>query len=335
MFRLGEALHGGPATPNDVERLQEKLLFDRMPVKDRLVRFFVLIFLSTVIAAYGVVADSTATVIGAMIVAPMMTPITAISLSVITGDSRNMIRSFLIVVGGTALVIVMSLLLAGALPGSIQVLENSQVTSRVSPRLIDLVIALAAGAAGSFATSREDVSDALPGVAIAVSLVPPLAVVGITLSARAYRQAWGAMLLFLTNFLAIVAAGLIVFAIMGYGGAALGEKNHRARKYATVAIIIAILIIAVPLGLSGYNVTHSETVRRKAKNAVDEWIEGTDYDLIKVEVDVSQLDAAIAGDGELPDLDELLSILNDKGVKKKVEVRVVPEKTLKGDSGKI
>ena len=228
MSRFGKLLHGKTATPDDVGLMQNKMLFDRIPVRDRYVRFFVLIGLSTVISAYGVVADSTATVIGAMIVAPLLTPIMAISLSVVTGDGRNIMRSTLVVAAGAATVAGFSILLAAALPGQLSVTGNAQVTSRVTPGIIDLVIALAAGAAGAFATGREDVSDALPGVAIAVSLVPPLSVIGVCISARQMRMALGALLLFFTNFLAIIAAGLIVFAIMGYGSAELGQG--RAHK---------------------------------------------------------------------------------------------------------
>jgi uncharacterized hydrophobic protein (TIGR00271 family) len=333
MGHLGEMLHGGPVTADDVAILQHKLLFDRVPVRDRFVRFFALVFLSAVIASYGVVSDSTAVVIGAMIVAPMMTPIMAISLAVVSGDSKNIVRSFLIAVAGTALVVGSSLLLAGILPGSLSVTGNSQVASRTAPRMIDLVIALAAGAAGAFATSREDVSDALPGVAIAVSLVPPLAVVGVALSARQMGDAWGALLLFLTNFLAIVAAGLIVFAVMGYGGASMGGKKRKARRVAIAAVVIATLLITIPLGMTGYRVTSTENLRRRAQASVDRWLEGTDYQVAKVEADAGSVEVIIAGDDPLPDLDELLADLGERAPGVRVTVDVVPRKRLKGETG--
>ncbi len=325
MSRLGKLLHGKTATPDDVELMQNKMLFDRVPVRDRYVRFFVLIGLSTVISAYGVVADSTATVIGAMIVAPLMTPIMAISLSVVTGDGRNIGRSTLIVAAGAATVAAFSILLAGLLPGNLTVVGNTQVTSRVTPGLIDLVIALAAGAAGAFATGREDISDALPGVAIAVSLVPPLSVIGVCISARQMRMALGALLLFLTNFLAIVAAGLIVFAIMGYGGAALGKETRKARRVATLAIVIATLVIMVPLGISGYNVYQTEGLQRTGRSAVSEWLEGTDYEVVSLKADGKEIDVVIAGDGALPESSELLSDLKEKAGKVTVDLQVIPE----------
>lgn len=96
MARISHVLHGGEVTAGDVELMQEKLLFDRHPKRDRYVRFFVMLLLSAVIATYGVVSDSVASVIGAMIVAPLMTPIMAVSLSVVSGDHRNIVRSLLI-----------------------------------------------------------------------------------------------------------------------------------------------------------------------------------------------------------------------------------------------
>lgn len=325
MSRFGKLLHGKMATPDDVALMQKKLLFDRVPVRDRYVRFFVLIGLATVISAYGVVADSTATVIGAMIVAPLMTPIMAVSLSVVTGDGRNILRSTLIVAAGAATVAAFSILLAAAMPGQLSVTGNEQVISRVTPGLIDLIIALAAGAAGAFATGREDISDALPGVAIAVSLVPPLSVIGVCISARQGRMALGASLLFLTNFLAIIAAGLIVFAIMGYGSASLGQEGRKSRRVATIAIVIATLLIMVPLGITGYNVYSTEALQRKGKAAVSEWLEGTDYEVMSLKADGKEIDVVIAGDGALPESSELLSDLKEKAGKVTVDLSVIPQ----------
>ena len=99
---------------------------------------------------------------------------------------------------------------------------NSQITGRVTPRLLDLVVALAAGTAGAFAMSRDDVADSLPGVAVSIALVPPLCVVGISLSAGEWDHTWGALLLFLTNLLSILLAGGAIFALLG-----LGKGNDR------------------------------------------------------------------------------------------------------------
>jgi len=197
----------------DLARMRDGLLFDGPERARKLSRFWALLLLAAVIATAGVVTDSTATVIGAMIVAPLMTPILGMVLSTVTVDPRNLGVSFLLVATGACAVIALGWLLGQLTPVPVVAATNSQVAGRVDPTLGDLIAALATGAVGSFALVRDDVSDTLPGVAIAISLVPPLAVVGLTLESGAPKQALGALLLFLTNFGAILLTGLIVMAI--------------------------------------------------------------------------------------------------------------------------
>ncbi len=151
-----------------------------------------LLFLSTVIASYGVIGDLTATVIGAMIIAPLMTPIMATAAGLVMGDMRRAGRSFFVVVCGVAGTIFIGWFIGSFLnTGIISITGNSQIAGRISPNLTDLSVALASGAAGAFAMSRSDVADSLPGVAISIALVPPLAVVGITLSMGEWVASWG------------------------------------------------------------------------------------------------------------------------------------------------
>ena len=178
----------------------------------RLSRYWLLLPLAAVIASAGVVSDSTATVIGAMIVAPLMTPILGIVLAVVLADAANLRRCVLLVVVGAAAVVGIGWLLGWFVPYPVVAATNGQVAARVTPRIIDLVAALATGAVGSVALARSDISDTLPGVAIAISLVPPLAVVGLTLESGAPRQSLAAFLLFTTNVAAILASGIVVMA---------------------------------------------------------------------------------------------------------------------------
>ena len=165
----------------DLARMRDSLFFDGPKASQKLSRFWILLALASIIATAGVIGDSTATVIGAMIVAPLMTPILGTVLAIVTADAKNLGRSLALVVTGAALAIFIGWLLGQIAPVDVVADTNSQVAARVHPRMIDLVAALATGAVGAFALSRSDVSDTLPGVAIAISLVPPLAVVGLTL----------------------------------------------------------------------------------------------------------------------------------------------------------
>jgi uncharacterized hydrophobic protein (TIGR00271 family) len=162
-------IHDNRFAPQDVLPFENKLFHEGARWRTYLERFTVLLFLATVIATVGVLADSTATVIGAMIVAPLMTPIMATAAALIMGNMHRAINSLLLVAAGVT--------------GVISFTQNTQILGRISPRLIDLIAALASGAAGAFCLSRDDIADSLPGVAISISLVPPLCVVGIALSA--------------------------------------------------------------------------------------------------------------------------------------------------------
>ena len=132
------------------------------------------------------------------------------------------------------------------MPFPVVAATNSQVASRVTPEFVDLVAALATGAVGSVALARSDISDTLPGVAIAISLVPPLAVVGLTLESGAPRQSLGAFLLFTTNVVAILASGTVVMALYrAYRrpDQATAPAFHRAGAVAVIAGLLLAVIV--------------------------------------------------------------------------------------------
>lgn len=141
----------------------------------KLSAFWTMLVLAAVIATAGILGDSTATVIGAMIIAPLSTPIMGIALGIVTRE-RN--RAVLFVALGAVIVVLIGYLVALLVPGGTDVAHNSQIAARTSPKLLDLGAAIATGLAGAVALARRDVAAVVPGVAIAISLVPPLAVVG-------------------------------------------------------------------------------------------------------------------------------------------------------------
>jgi uncharacterized hydrophobic protein (TIGR00271 family) len=120
---------------------------------------------------------------GAMIITPLMTPVLGTMLSIVLANRTNLTRSLLLVAGGAVVAIAIGWLVGLLVVDPVVAETNSQVAQRVHPKLIDLVAALATGAVGSVALVRRDISDTLPGVAIAISLVPPLSVVGLTFQA--------------------------------------------------------------------------------------------------------------------------------------------------------
>jgi uncharacterized hydrophobic protein (TIGR00271 family) len=175
----------------DVQRIERTLFFEPPEMRGRLTRFVMLILFASVIATGGLLSDSVASVIGAMIVAPLMTPIMGMVVAVVIGSSSRLGRSALIVLTGIALAIGVGWLMAILMPFGWEPTQSGQVMARTSPKLLDLVVALASGGAGAYALSRVDVADALPGVAIAISLVPPLNTAGILLAGGEWDLARG------------------------------------------------------------------------------------------------------------------------------------------------
>jgi uncharacterized hydrophobic protein (TIGR00271 family) len=275
------------ATGIDLARMREQLLFDGPDAGAKLSRFWTLLALSTVIAAAGIVGDSTATVIGAMIVAPLMTPILGTALAVTIGDARNLARSAALVVGGAALVVALAYAFGRLATIAVTSDTSSQVASRVSPRLVDLVAALATGAVGAFALVREDVSDTLPGVAIAISLVPPLAVVGLTLEAGATSESRGAMLLFLTNVAAILLSGVVVLALYRVPRVAssLSRDDGRSlsRAGALPVIVLFVAVITVVLAGATASTTSARLESASVARVVREWAAVRAWELRTIE----------------------------------------------------
>jgi hypothetical protein len=164
--------------------------------------------------------------------------------------------------------------------------SNGQVQARVHPRLIDLVAALATGTVGAFALVRSDISDALPGVAIAISLVPPLAVVGLLLEVERWADAYGAALLFVTNFAAIVATGtavLLVYRIRDVardGGMVVGRLRG-----STLAVVGAgVLLVAVPLAGGSLSVALDQQLQAKATPVAEAWARDNGWQVATVSV---------------------------------------------------
>jgi uncharacterized hydrophobic protein (TIGR00271 family) len=317
-------------TPEDVPPFEEKLFFEGDKRRINLERFVVLLFLATVIATYGVLGDSTATIIGAMIIAPLMIPIMGTAAGLVMGDMGRAGRSFLRVAGGVAGVIFTAWFIGTFLnPTVVSFTTNSAITGRISPSLTDLAVALASGAAGAFAMSRADVADSLPGVAISISLVPPLCVVGIGLSEGEWSVATGAMLLFLTNFLAILLAGGGVLALLGLSAASTKTLTGTARRKAFITIAIGALLVAIPLAATSIRVAYETTAELQTQRLVQLWLDQTDFRVTKVEADGRNLNVLINGSGDLPALDELGTDLQSTlGPRIKMNMRVVPSETL-------
>ncbi len=201
--------------------------------------FYLLVVLSTIIAAFGLLANSTAVVIGAMLVAPLIGPIFGIAFGLATADNRLLARSISGEAKGVALAVGLSWLIGLLSPHPN---FGPEILSRTTPTVYDIAVAVASGLAGAFALVDKRVSPALPGVAISTAIVPPLASAGLCLSAHRYDLAGGALLLFFANLIAIELTAVAYFTVNGLRRRQLHERFRPVEFVRHFAVSLALLV---------------------------------------------------------------------------------------------
>ncbi len=211
--------------------------------------YYVLLGLSELIAGFALIVDSDATLIGANVVAPLMTPIFGVSLGLLRGDMPLLRSALLAEFGGAALGIALCFVL-GLMPFTFE--PSRLLLSQTHPTLIDLLVAVLAGCAGVLAMIDERISPALPGVAIATALNPPIAAIGLCLAYGSYGNAWGAFLLFFANVLAILAVAAVLFLIAGFvRREEFGTLGTLARRFSAAVVGLAVVTVVLTGTLTG------------------------------------------------------------------------------------
>lgn len=308
------------------DELADSLYFENPGRMQKLAAWWVMLLLSVSIATFAVLQDSTAVVIGAMLIAPLMTPILGLSGALVNGWTHRAAASSALVAAGVAASIALAFVISAWVPDLVSFDANTQISSRVQPTFVDMLIALAAGAAGAFATVNVRVASSIAGVAIAVALVPPLGVVGVALQNLRFDDALGAFILFLTNFVSIVLAAAGVFVLTGFAE----STNLRARSrqiLSTLAPFGALaLVVLVPLVFTAEGILASATQQRTAQAAVTDWI-GEDSRLLlqQVTVDGDTVTVLLTGSQTLPSASALHDDLTDAlGTSIELIVRYTP-----------
>lgn len=287
--------------------------------------FYAYISLSSAIAIFGLLLNSAAVIIGAMLVAPLMSPILATAQGIVQGNLRMIQRAGATTLKGASVAIGVATVIAALFA---ELLPTEQILARTAPNLLDLGVALAAGAVGAWAVSRASGAAAMPGVAIAVALVPPLCVVGYGLGTSQFWISGGAFLLFLTNLAAIILVGALVFVLLGFRPTRV-EREAQVRRAAIISLLtVAILII--PLGLTTIKVSRQGRLEAAIKKEVAE----TSQDSFRVwDFQVSRSGRGFVVEGtiyafrgfETERVFEFRRYLEDKvGVPVRVQMTVVP-----------
>ena len=269
------------------------LFFTESRLRPYLTRFSVLLGLSVIIASLGILSDSTAVVIGGMLVAPLMTPILGMAAATVMAWPRRLGETALLVAIASAGAIALSWLVASFMPEGVYTLVlPDELTSRTEPTVLDLGIAIAAGAAGAYVLVHKDAVSALPGVAVAVALVPPLAVVGISLGLGNYDDAGGALLLFLTNLAGIVLAAMVVFLATGFIPEFQIRRGHKGIWLGFTVAALFVLLVSVPLIGNSYLVIDDARDQSSVRAEVERWL-GDEASLEIVELTVSGNDVTL------------------------------------------
>lgn len=303
--------HGGlpylHLTPEQRHEILEEFFFEGEERPAYAFQFYCLSSLSAVIAAAGLILPSTAVVIGAMLVSPLMTPILGIAAAMVMGWPQRAIRVIGRLTLGTILVFAIGYLipLAFRYPSTMRLTD--EILARTNPELPDLIVALSAGVAAAYMTLRREALAALPGVAIAVALVPPLCVSGILTYLSEFTLAWEAFQLYVTNLAAIVLSAAAVFLAMGFT-----PKRHNRRWQLRVGLgmataLILVLSVTVPLALRTIADISDLRDRAIAIDVVTEWLGDAPVEIVDVDVeaDLIQIEVLVtlpAGSRSLSDL---------------------------------
>lgn len=249
--------------------------------------YYLLVILSSIIATMGLLVNSPAIIIGAMLVAPLMSPIIGFGLASISGDERLLRDSLVGLFVGAVLAVAISVLITlGNLQLPFTILEEipGEVIARTRPGPIDLVVALAGGSAAAFALAMPNISAALPGVAIATALMPPVCSVGIALAMRRPEVAGGALLLFITNAITIAFSATVVFFLLGFAPRVVAKAKQAPRSL----FISGLLTIALLGSLSylSYEFVQDANEKKEVESIIREEVANLGHpDLLEMQVE--------------------------------------------------
>ncbi len=236
--------------------------------------FFVMVILSCTVATYGLLSNSTAVVIGAMLIAPLMGPILGGALAVATNSNPLLKMSAKAEALGAITAVVLAALLTLVLP---RAELTPEVMARTTPTILDLVVALASGAAGTYAMCVKPHGATLPGVAIATALMPPLCVVGIGLAKQNFSVVSGASLLFLANMIAINVAAIAMFELAGFSRELLNNQSkvdeNKKMTYRMLYPVMLLIVISIPLAFIMYKTYSHANVEKVINSSLIESLE--------------------------------------------------------------
>ncbi len=281
-------------------------------------KFLLLITLSAAIATLGLLQSSTAVVIGAMLVSPLLGPIMGVGFGLATLESNLIKRSLGTMAAGMAVAVIVAMLIIWLSPIND---VTPELRARTQPTLLDLGVAVVGGIAGVYAIMRK-LSGVMVGVAIATALVPPLSTIGFGLATGRFDFALGSALLFLTNTLAIAFAATLVARINKFGPSL--TPQHTAMQAA--GIIVTLGVLSIPLALSLNAIVREIGARNAVQTELDRLLDPSDrVDSLNVrmEGDNVAVDGVVLVDRYAAQLNPDLARQVQRRLKRSVRVSIV------------
>jgi uncharacterized hydrophobic protein (TIGR00271 family) len=317
MERLGRLLDAhSPVTEGRRLRVIRSMYYERSRFRPWVWRFATLMALSVGLASLGLIADSAAVIIGAMVVAPLMGPVLGVSASIVMGWPKRGIQQGIVVLIAAAGAITLAALIS--IPLSTFDTPPSELVARTEPNLRDLGVAMIAGTVGAYTLVRREAAEAMAGAAIAVALVPPLATIGIALEIGRLDMAVGASLLVFANITGVMLAGAITFIFVGFvpGLSLAAGAGQILRGLRWVAL--AVVMMAVPLQWKGPGLLSPPPEGTNVEEIVEEWSADAEMPADVIEVDVAveegvaNVEVVVASSGGLPSVLALADSLADE-----------------------
>jgi uncharacterized hydrophobic protein (TIGR00271 family) len=248
-------------------------------------QLYLLLALSALIATLGLVRNSPAVVIGAMLLSPLMTPILAFTASLVMGWPVRASRTAIRLVFATVFVFSIAYLLPVIFRVPTNVVIPAEIIARTGPRMAELLIGLCAGIAAAYMLIHKETISVLPGVAISVALVPPLCATGILAYLKEYVLAWQAFVLYATNLVAIILTAGIVLLLTGLKPAVKDLKLNLRVAAGMILITIFVALVAVPLSIRTFNDLQDRYDRQVAISVIKDWIGENNVEIIDVDVE--------------------------------------------------
>ena len=248
-------------------------------------QFYLLLALSAIIASFGLARNSSAVVIGAMLLSPLMTPILAFAASLVMGWPVRAGRTAMRLFFATAFVFGIAYLILFIFQVPSNVVIPEEIIARTNPKMAELIIGLCAGIAAAYMLIYKETLSALPGVAISVALVPPLCVAGFLTYFKEYTLAWQAFLLYATNLVAIILTAGIVLLFTGLKPNVKDLKLNLRVAAGMIFITFFVTLIAIPLSIRTFSDLQDMHDRHVAISVITDWIGENKLEIIDVEVE--------------------------------------------------